>query len=66
MWTRLPLETQQEVWRLDSQGHSSREIARMVGRSRHGVANVLARAAAQRPVLKVWAPSPGHLSMDER
>ena len=66
MWKRLPLETQQEIWRLDCQGRSVTEIARMIKRSRHGVANVLARAAAQRAVPKVWAPSPGHLSIAER
>ncbi len=66
MRKRLPLEAQQEIWRLDCQGRSVTEIARMIKRSRHGVANVLARAAAQRAVPKVWTPSPGHLSMGER
>ena len=47
MRKRLPLETQQEIWRLDCQGRSVTEIARMIKRSRHGVANVLARAAAR-------------------
>jgi IS30 family transposase len=55
---------EREIRRLAALGHGLRAIGRMVGCSKHGVMNVLARA----PLTKAaaWTPSPARLSLRER
>ena len=62
---RLSVELEGEVRRLSARGHGLREISRLIGRSKHAVINVLARA----PLLVAaseWTPPAGHLSSHER
>ena len=61
---RLPSAMEREIRRLAALGHGLRPIGRMVGCSKHGVMNVLARA----PLTKAaaWTPSPARLSLRDR
>src|SRR3989475_10493935 len=52
------------IGRLIVRGHGERAVARMVGCSKHGVLNVLARGP--HPKLTAWDPSPARLSLRER
>ena len=62
---RIDPGLEREVRRLDAKGHGLREIARMVGCSRHAVTNTLLREP--RPAAPTeWDPSPAHLSLGER
>jgi IS30 family transposase len=64
MAKRLDPAQEREARRLTNKGHSLREIGRLLGCSRHGVANALVRQPAS--PAKDWNPSPARLSLAER
>ncbi len=62
---RLSPELEREVYRLDAQGCSLREIAWAVGCCHRSVVNILARQPAPLTLVH-WAPGPGRLGASER
>src|SRR5947209_15934047 len=62
---RLDAEREREIRRLAAKGHKLRDVGRMLGCSRHAVANTL-RREPRRPSPGAWNPSPTRLSLDER
>jgi transposase, IS30 family len=64
--TKMSLELESEAVRLSKNGHSSREVARLLGCSKSAVGNVLVRQAIHLRAPKEWNPSPARLSMAGR
>src|SRR5947209_20561830 len=62
---RLDPEVEREIRRLAAKGHKLRDVGRMLGCSRHAVANTLGRETRP-PSPGAWNPSPTRLSLDER
>lgn len=62
---RLSPEVEKEVRRLAGKGHTLREIAARIGRSKHSVENVLVREPVEAAPAE-WNPSPARLSLSER
>lgn len=60
MVKRLAPETEREVHRLHTEGHSLREIGRQAECSKHALMNALGRA----PAIGLWDPSPARLSVN--
>jgi transposase, IS30 family len=66
MPARLSRELEAEAFRLRQEGRTLREVAHLIGKSKHAVENVLVREAARRVAPKAWNPSSARLSMAER
>jgi len=62
----MSLELESEAVRLSENGHTSREVARLLGCSKSAVGNVLVRQAIRLRVPNEWDPSPARLSTAER
>ena len=55
--TKMSLELESEAVRLSEDGHTSREVARLLGCSKSAVGNVLVRQAIRLRAPKEWNPS---------